>query len=407
MSMWPQKTSTKLIHLALLYTLNVFAVACPSMAATVPSGTRVELRLLTPVSTKQPAGTLVRAIVIVPATADSSIVIGVGTVVEGATADLVQPQGDDQATLRIVWRSLSDDSGHTMPVELKTVAIDNARETVDSSGLIVGIRPSQTLEARLDKDINKLGSEVGGLLESLKERMVKPVDASIEFPAGVELTAEFTRPIQWDGSIRDCPVRPLKMTHELRALVDREPSRAMATKPRKPSDVANVMFIATEEQIRTAFEKAGWSTADHLSRHSKAESVRAVIEDRGYQAAPVSMLLLDGLPPDLVFQKQNDTFAKRHHIRIWKRPATYHGKSVWMAACTHDVGISFSEAGHTFTHKVDSNIDLERSKVVSDLSFTGWVRASALAPRAALPPDLANATGDKLNTDGKIAILEF
>jgi hypothetical protein len=119
----------------------------------------------------------------------------------------------------------------------------------------------------------------------------------------------------------------------------------------------------------------------------------------------MSILLLEGKPPVLTFQKQNNTFAQRHHLRIWRRPDTFQGKPVWVCAATHDIGIEFSPENRTFIHKIDSYIDRERAKVVSDLLFTSLVRGLALVEREAVPKQSMNATGDKLETDGAMAVL--
>ena len=78
-----------------------------------------------------------------------------------------------------------------------------------------------------------------------------------------------------------------------------------------------------------------------------------------------------------------------------------------MAAATHDIGITLSPVSHNFTHGIDPNIDAERSKVTNDLLFTGQVKAIALVDRPQVPADLSNATGDKLVSDHKVAVLQF
>jgi len=130
-----------------------------------------------------------------------------------------------------------------------------------------------------------------------------------------------------------------------------------------------------------------------------------IAEMRGYKEAPMSTLLLEGRPPEYNYQKQNNTFAMRHHLRIWKRPAQWQGRDVWVSSSTHDTGIEFSQENRTFIHKVDSKIDTERAKVVSDLVFTGKVVSVALVDRPAVPKESMNATGDKLVTDGAMAVL--
>ncbi len=68
----------------------------------------------------------------------------------------------------------------------------------------------------------------------------------------------------------------------------------------------------------------------------------------------MSVLLLEGQPPDLAYQKGNNTFAQRHHLRIFRRPGTFDGKPVWVCSSTHDIGIDYSERDRTFIHKIDS-----------------------------------------------------
>jgi hypothetical protein len=166
------------------------------------------------------------------------------------------------------------------------------------------------------------------------------------------------------------------------------------------------MFLGSQEQIVSAFEKAGWSSAARLNSTSKLETFRAMAEDRGYKEAPVSTLLLDGAVPDLVFEKGNNTFAARHHLRIWRRPGRFHGQEMWVCSATHDTGIDYSEQDRTFIHKIDSQIDRERAKVVNDLLFTGLVRGLSLVGRD-IPAGLSNATGDSLQTDGSLAVIAF
>ena len=171
--------------------------------------------------------------------------------------------------------------------------------------------------------------------------------------------------------------------------------------------MTNLMFIGTRAEIEKAFGAAGWSSAEQLNAKSKLETFRAMTEMRGYKEGPMSTLILDGRPPDLVFQKTNNTYNARHHLRIWHRPGTFQGKEVWVCTATHDIGIDFSEQNHTFIHKVDMQIDRERAKVVNDLLFTGLVRGLSLVERPDVPTNLFNATGDALETDGRMAVISF
>ncbi|HYL36271.1 MAG TPA: LssY C-terminal domain-containing protein, partial [Bryobacteraceae bacterium] len=352
------------------------------------------------------------AVVIAPAAVDNRIVLGAGAKVTGhikeSKAAGQAGQADEQALLILVFDQISD-GAKKASLSAKLAAVDNARESLDSDGHISGIKASETGAGRMSQGINKVAEKYPGLadlLNTVKQTVVKEPDPNIDFEPGVEMTIELTKPLEWTGGAPALNIQPIQPEQQLLRLVSREPFRTMADKPARPSDITNLMLLGTEEQVVSAFEKAGWSQAAKLNGSSKLETFRAMVEDRGYKEAPVSTLYLDGAPPDLVFEKLTDTFNARHHIRIWRRPSRFNGQQVWACAATHDTGIDFSEQSRTFTHKIDSQIDRERAKVVNDLLFTGLVRGLSLVDRE-LPGSLSNATGDSLQTDGNLAVLAF
>lgn len=394
----------------------VFAVATSLAAATVPAGTQLEVRLTTEASSEKPSGQPVSAVLIAPVYVNNSVAIATGAQLTGATADAVPEKpatdqaAEQPATLRIQFTHIADQAGHAQPLFCVLKSVDNARESVNDFGLITGITPSQTFEARLDQGINKVGAKYqsfGQILSTVKSAFFKQVDASIDYKPGIELELALTKPLDWTAPPPNNPVADIAPADALTKLVASEPFRTVAENPPKPSDIVNLMFLGTADQIKAAFEQAGWSSAAALNQSAKVETARAIVEDRGYQEAPMSILFLDSKPPEFTFQKQNDTFEMRHHIRIWQRPQDFQGKPVWLAAATHDIKFTLSPVSKSFTHGIDPDIDKERSKVVNDLLFTGKVHGLALVERTGIPQDATNATGDKLATDGKIAVLEF
>jgi hypothetical protein len=339
--------------------------------------------------------------VIAPVVDGGAVILAAGAKVSGHVQDVsaaVQPA--DQAVLALAFDQISDSTGHKAILAAKLAGVDNARESVGEDGKITGIIASQTGSGRMDQGINKVAEKYPGLadvLGAIKETVVKPTDPNIDYEPGVEMTIELTKPLDWAASAVGLNVRAIEPADGLYALVNRQPFRTMAERPSRPSDLTNLMFLGSLRDLQAAFEKAGWSTAEQLNEKSKLETFRAMAEMRGYKDAP----------PDLVYQKQNNTFASRHHLRIWHRPGRFNGKEVWVCSATHDIGIEFSEQNRTFIHKIDSQIDRERAKVVNDLLFTALPQGLALVDRPDLPANLFNATGDALETDGKIAVLSF
>jgi hypothetical protein len=398
------------LTIACLVSISAFLLlATPSIE--VPPGTTVDVRLTSPVSSQNPSGASVTAVVIVPVKVNGAVAIPVGTKLSGKTADVKAASADDQAaTLRLVFDKIQPPGEKQQSLSAQLSSVDNARESVGSDGLITGIVASQTWEGRLNAGLEKLQNNhpgLAGLLQNARDAFVKKVDASINYPAGVDLQLKLTKPLTCNPPASVTPTPEIANLDQLTKIVVAQPDRTSAGDPPKPSDLTNLVFIGSQQDIQNAFKAAGWFQAAERDQASTMETARAIIENRGYQEAPVSILLLDGHPPDLVFEKQTNTFAMRHHIRIWKRPVTFDNKDLWVGAATHDTGIDFSAESHTFTHKIDGNIDNERAKVTNDIIFSGYVSAASMIPRTDVPPNISNATGDKLITDGKMSAMEL
>lgn len=380
----------------------------------LPVGTELNLRLKTAVSSNHSkANDRVEAAVIAPVVADNQVLVPAGATANGVVKSVTASSSqEERALLLLEFNELLGLDGKKVKLESQLIEVDNAREKVDEKGQIVGILQSETISARLDNALSKLGEryqDLADILGGAKRGFMKSTQADIDYAQGVEMTVKLTKKVDLEGkpiSAND-PVRQEATDSALSQLVNSLPFRTQTEATSEPSDLTNLMFVGSKEQLETAFAAAGWSTAAALSRQSQMETVRAIAEDRGYKEAPVSVLLLDGQKPELVFEKQNNTFAKRHHLRVWQRNETFQGKTVWLSAATHDTGIDFSPEKRTFIHKIDSQIDRERSKVGNDLLFTKKAQSLGLVGRPNVPKDASNATGDKLLTDGKMLVLSF
>ena len=393
--------------------LPLLCLVCCASAADLPAGTAIGIRLKTKVSSNaSKANDPIEAVVIKPVMSGDRFVIPYGAVIKGQVTK-AQPSeaSDKRASLELNFNQLVAARDKTIKLPAKITDVENARETVDEKGAIQGILASETLSARMDQGLSKLGEHAQGLADILqiaKAAVVKTTDSEIVYGPGVEMTLALSSKVTIDpGAIPGMTIKlqPIAAESRLHQLVNAQPFQTVAAKPPKESDMTNLMFIGSEQQLEAAFAAAGWSLAKGLNKLSALETFQAVAEMRGYKEAPMSVLLLDGRPAELNYQKQNNTFAQRHHLRIWRRPVTWEGQEVWVASSTHDTGIDFSPENRTFIHKVDSLIDDERAKVVSEFPVTGAVKSLALVERPNVPTESMNATGDKLLTDGRMAVL--
>ena len=334
------------------------------------------------------------------------LVIPPGTKVQ-ATVLFAQKAPDKYSRPRLVldFSNIIHADGTRSPLYARVIDVDNARETVRNNEILGIVQPHATTKASMAlAGLGMINPIAGYTIKGVSAVYGLSIRREILFPAGTDLQIQVVRPSMlktrdaWSG----WPLMPVDPP--LKTLVAAAPLR-VSTKDNKPSDLTNLMFIGSQQQLVAAFQEAGWFEADSLSMGSAAKSIQATIRGAGYTNAPVSLLMINGKPPDLVFQKSLDTFAKRHHIRIWKEPGTYQGRDVWIGAATHDIAISTEKAKTKWSHRIDPHIDREREWIETDLLFKGTATSYALVDRPHVPKKTTNATGDELLTDGQLSVL--
>ena len=370
------------------------------LALELPSGSTLEVRLHTKLTSAASK----------PGDAFEGVVIQDpidGAVVKGKVKTATSASDTQRAALVLEFTEIAG-----QPLKAQLSEVDNAREKVNDKGEIEGIAGSETLTSRIDAGLGKLGGRLptfAEILKAAKGAAFKESDANIVYEPGAEFIVKLTAPLKLEAARLKGPPKLEEVANfqALAELANAQPFQTVADNPPKNSDITNLMFIGSPERLVAAFKDSGWSLAAGLSGKSKFETMRALVEDRGYKEAPMSILRLEGSEPLFNWEKMNNTFAKRHHLRIFRRPVQWEGSQVWVSSSTHDTGIEFKPEQKNFIHKVDGKIDGERDKIVRDLVFTGAVKSVAHVDRPAIPKETMNATGDKLVTDGRMAVVIF
>ncbi len=294
--------------------------------------------------------------------------------------------------------------GVDYPFRARVLEVDNAREKVTGDGTILAMERLRKRPGKVELLLLAAAHAhpmALALLEGSKLALREMERPSVHYPVGTDLALRLESAPVLTANEPVVPVAPAALAAVLRTL----PSRTETFRTQRPSDWVNLVFAGTGEQIAKAFEAGGWTAADQLSMRAGFKAFLAATERHSYRHAPVSRLAIAGRLPALVYEKQTNTFAKRHHIRIWPTEGTWKGQPLWVAAATHDIGIDFSTSSKTFTHKVDANVDAERQKVIGDLRFAGAVAFSYSMARPEVPRESHNGTGDAVRTDGMLVIL--
>ena len=293
------------------------------------------------------------------------------------------------------------------PLYAHVLDVDNARETVRNNEILGIIQPHASKKVSFAMIAVSFANPLAGYaIKGVQTVYGLSLRREIIYPAGTDLQVQIVRYSTLKQKPKWTGWPQLSVNHNLQKLVVNAPMRT-STPAKVPSDPTNLMFIGSEKELVAAFSEAGWVQANDLNVKSALKTATATLRQTGYNDAPVSTLHLQGKPPDLVFQKSLNTFAKRHHLRIWQLKPTYNGREVWIAAATHDIATTNERAGTKWSHRIDPHIDRERDWVETDLLFIGSATAYAEIDRPAAPKTLSNATGDTIVTDGKISVVEL
>jgi hypothetical protein len=373
----------------------------------LPAGTVIYLRLTTPVSSKSSKHhDAVRATVARDVTTQSGVVIPTGAVVSGRIEKLVKssrPDERDQLQLSFTALELPDKS--SLKLEGHLSQVENCRETLEA-GTIQGVLETEVPLTQINRGLGKLGEsdpELGGELAKIAEKNLGKVDTSITLPAGTDLLFALDKPLAVSRVFQPVvpDTLPAGLATAVETLLANAPQRA-SSKEGKPGDPLNLVVVGGAEQIRQAFENAGWSEAEQKTHKSIFDTVRAVMGSEGFGKAPVSQLYVFGRAEDLAFEKMFNTFNKRHHLRLWRTDARApDGREIWLGAATHDIGLEPTNTG-SISHAIDPNLDGERSKVGGDLAVGGSVATEKLVTRPNPLSEGLTATGGKWHTDGEL-----
>lgn len=375
---------------------------------TLAAGTQLHVRLGTPVSTKtshlhQP----VTARVVCEVTAGQGVLVPIGAEVEGKIAKLI-PTSDptDRARLLLRFNQLLIPGHPALPLAAHLMEVENARETVLKDGTIQGVLASEVPISRVEDALDKLGS-AGGQLQKMSDKALGKADTSIDYPAGADLTLALDKTLTVDST------SPAAVSSQLSQAVADAVQKLLADAPRRaqgknnaPGDPLNLVVVGNADQIRKAFQQAGWSVAAKKNRKSVLGTVRAVASEEGFGQAPVSDLYLYDRAEDLAYEKMLNTFMKRHHLRLWRSSLTGpDGVEIWLGAATHDIGLDVHPG--VVSHEIDPDLDAERAKVSADLIAGGLVAAEQLVTRPNPLSEGKTATGGTWKTDGQLLAIEL
>jgi hypothetical protein len=205
------------------------------------------------------------------------------------------------------------------------------------------------------------------------------------------------------------PVRQVKAISGVDASVFAKIPRRVADKSGNPGDMVNFLILGSEDSMRKVFTAAGWVKVDADVRGTVLHGILESVSKESYLTMPMSPLYLFDRSQDYGWAHAEPikVVASRNHLRIWKAPFQIDGQTLWIGAATHDIGFDRDERNNGVTHKIDPDVDLERTYVEKTLISTGLVAEVAYALPADALKGARTATGGSFHSDGRVLILKL
>ena len=177
-------------------------------------------------------------------------------------------------------------------------------------------------------------------------------------------------------------------------------------------DPMNLVFVATERELKLAFRRAKWNRANPASPVHVAYGLAMALFKKSYKNGPFAPLYVNIALQDLAYQRpeKSDSFSHRHHLRIWRTGTILpDGKRVWVGAAGRESGMRLSFAAPFYTHALDPDIDKERSYVVKSLENTGATRLKSVQMRELILASNPHKTvfGSEYYSDGRAEVVQL
>jgi hypothetical protein len=379
-----------------------------TFSAELPAGHILEARLTSKVASDlSRPGDIVTAEVISPCVADGRVLVPPGSILLGRVtkaAALGFGIKRGRAHLRLDFDEILFPTGEQLPVRMALAKVDTAREETTASGDVSGISPAVSVSSALAAYAWRLvilEPALGAAVWAIKFAMAPAPDPEIRLPVGTEILVRVLDGVEMPETGEGAAIAPVDRdeAEQWRRRLEATPLR-VARKSGAEADRINLFLAGSADSIQRAFQAAGWHPGDARTPSSLVRTYYHIVQRKGYPTGPMSTMRFEGRDPDYTFQKTLNTYARRHHLRVWRAGESDTGVALWVAAATEDTSIHFSRKAKNWTHEIDFNIDNERAKVASDLLYTGCVEAVSLI-------EMKPIDSPEFLTDGAVAGLRF
>src|SRR5215813_3567161 len=240
----------------------------------VPAGEPLWIRLSAPISTyTAKAGDPVHGVLTQDVVCENDVVLPMGAPVDGVVRSKRKVGWGirhETAALELVFNRATVSPGAVVEMTARVEEVENAREQV-RNGVIQGIRSSDTFQGRINSRLIHLPTwnpYSDAFLIAYKATFPIFPEPEIYYPIGTDMrlttTSDITAPPVASTS-RESALADKEESERIEQLVGQLPWR-VTTGKHVDADLLNIVFLGSQEEVRSAFHRAGWNNADPVSR---------------------------------------------------------------------------------------------------------------------------------------------
>jgi hypothetical protein len=167
----------------------------------------------------------------------------------------------------------------------------------------------------------------------------------------------------------------------------------------KPGDALGMIFVGTEEAVRSTLERAGWTQIPLSIPASLRAGIKEVIGGRTLtRFPPMNEYLVMGRIQDMNWVQVVRPIAERHHFRLWRTGIIdAQGREIWWGSGNYDLSVRYWD----LSHRPDPDDDRERDFLAGTLKGLAGVERLELVALPQIPKAGANDKGYPFRTDGR------
>ncbi len=173
----------------------------------------------------------------------------------------------------------------------------------------------------------------------------------------------------------------------------------------KRQEPISFIFQSSDKQtLISALQKTGWTLIDHADISSFVESIKSLISQEAYPAAPIYPSFWDAKIQDFAFRKvTNSNWLKdSHYLKIWQTNyKSQDGKDLYVGMASADKGFKWG-----VIPVITPDLNAEREQLYQDLLQANKISAS-LKIQIRKSEIGYNFTGDPFFSDGYIYVLSL